>query len=35
MVTYRRTLDSTSVGAMAGVATETKPTSACPAELRH
>jgi lipopolysaccharide export system protein LptA len=34
-VTYRRALDSTSVGAIAGVATETKPIPACPAELRR
>ncbi len=34
-VTYRRALDSTSVGAIAGVATETKPLPACPAELRR
>jgi lipopolysaccharide export system protein LptA len=34
-VTYRRSLDSTSVEAMAGVATETKPLPACPAQLRH
>jgi lipopolysaccharide export system protein LptA len=34
-VTYRRLVDSTSVEAMAGVATETKPLPACPAQLRH
>jgi lipopolysaccharide export system protein LptA len=34
-VTYRRSVDSTSVEAMAGVATETKPLPACPAQLRH
>jgi lipopolysaccharide export system protein LptA len=34
-ITYLRTVDSTSVGAMTGIATETKPLPACPAELRH
>jgi lipopolysaccharide export system protein LptA len=32
---YQRATDSTRVEAMTGIATETKPLPACPAELRH
>ena len=34
-VTYERATDRTSVTATTGIATETKPLPACPAELRH
>ena len=34
-MTYQRATDNIRVEAMAGVATETKPLPACPAELRH
>ena len=34
-MTYLRATDSTSVTATMGIATETKPLPACPAELRH
>ena len=34
-MTYVRATDQTSVTATTGIATETKPLPACPAELRH
>jgi lipopolysaccharide export system protein LptA len=34
-MTYQRATDNIRVEAMAGIATETKPLPACPAELRH
>jgi lipopolysaccharide export system protein LptA len=34
-MTYQRSTDRTRVEAMTGIATETKPLPACPAELRH
>ena len=34
-MTYQRATDSTRVEAATGIATETKPLPACPAELRH